>query len=405
MDLGVSEKLKPILKEVKHFIDNEILPMESEYHEEIEKDDRWQFTSRQTEILEELKSKAKARNLWNFFLTHYEGGYGLSTVEYAYIAEETGRSHLAPEVFNCSAPDTGNMEVLSRYCTEEQKQRWLEPLLAGEIRSAYVMTEPSVASSDATNISMSCVLEGDEWVLNGEKIWISGVGDPRCEIMIVMVNTDPNAPRKAQHSQVLVPKDTQGVQLIRPMTIFGRDDAPHGHFHMRFTNVRVPKENMILGPGRGFEVAQGRLGPGRIHHCMRSIGVAEAALKLLCERAESRKAFGRTLSKLGGNVDIIADARMDIEMVRLLCLKAAWLMDHEGVDAAQPFISMVKTKAPNMALKVIDEAMQMHGGLGVSQDTPLAVMYGAQRTLRFADGPDAVHRMVVARRELSRYRQ
>ena len=405
MDLGVSEKLKPILKEVKHFIDNEILPMESEYHEEIEKDDRWQFTSRQTEILEELKSKAKARNLWNFFLTHYEGGYGLSTVEYAYIAEETGRSHLAPEVFNCSAPDTGNMEVLSRYCTEEQKQRWLEPLLAGEIRSAYVMTEPSVASSDATNISMSCVLEGDEWVLNGEKIWISGVGDPRCEIMIVMVNTDPNAPRKAQHSQVLVPKDTQGVQLIRPMTIFGRDDAPHGHFHMRFTNVRVPKENMILGPGRGFEVAQGRLGPGRIHHCMRSIGVAEAALKLLCERAESRKAFGRTLSKLGGNVDIIADARMDIEMVRLLCLKAAWLMDYEGVDAAQPFISMVKTKAPNMALKVIDEAMQMHGGLGVSQDTPLAVMYGAQRTLRFADGPDAVHRMVVARRELSRYRQ
>ena len=405
MDLGVSEKLKPILKEVKHFIDNEILPMESEYHEEIEKDDRWQFTSRQTEILEVLKSKAKARNLWNFFLTHYEGGYGLSTVEYAYIAEETGRSHLAPEVFNCSAPDTGNMEVLSRYCTEEQKQRWLEPLLAGEIRSAYVMTEPSVASSDATNISMSCVLDGDEWVLNGEKIWISGVGDPRCEIMIVMVNTDPNAPRKAQHSQVLVPKDTQGVQLIRPMTIFGRDDAPHGHFHMRFTNVRVPKENMILGPGRGFEVAQGRLGPGRIHHCMRSIGVAEAALKLLCERAESRKAFGRTLSKLGGNVDIIADARMDIEMVRLLCLKAAWLMDHEGVDAAQPFISMVKTKAPNMALKVIDEAMQMHGGLGVSQDTPLAVMYGAQRTLRFADGPDAVHRMVVARRELSRYRQ
>ena len=405
MDLGVSEKLKPILAEVKQFIDTEILPMEPEYHEEIEKEDRWHFTSRQTEILEELKSKAKSRNLWNFFLTHYDGGYGLNTVEYAYIAEETGRSHLAPEVFNCSAPDTGNMEVLSRYCSEEQQRKWLKPLLAGEIRSAYVMTEPGVASSDATNISMSCVLEGDEWVLNGEKIWISGVGDPRCEIMIAMVNTDPNAPRKAQHSQVLVPKDTPGVQLLRPMTIFGRDDAPHGHFHMRFTNVRVPKENMILGPGRGFEVAQGRLGPGRIHHCMRSIGVAETALKLLCERAESRKAFGKTLSKLGGNVDIIADARMDIEMVRLLCLKAAWLMDHEGVDAAQPFISMVKTKAPNMALKVIDEAMQMHGGLGVSQDTPLAVMYGAQRTLRFADGPDAVHRMVVARRELSRYRQ
>ena len=265
------------------------------------------------------------------------------------------------------------------------------------------MTEPQIASSDATNISMSCVAEGDEWVLNGEKIWISGVGDPRCEIMIVMVNTDPNAPRHAQHSQILVPKNTSGVKLLRPMTIFGRDDAPHGHFHMRFTDVRVPKENMILGQGRGFEVAQGRLGPGRIHHCMRSIGLAEAALKLLCERALSRTAFGRPLSKLGGNADVIADARMDIEMTRLLCLKTAWLMDQEGVDAAHPFISMIKTQAPNMALKVIDEAMQMHGGLGVSQDTPLAVWYGSMRTLRYADGPDAVHRMVVARRELSQY--
>ncbi|HBO14961.1 MAG TPA: acyl-CoA dehydrogenase [Porticoccaceae bacterium] len=404
MDLGISEKLKPILRQVREFIDTEISPLEKEYFEEVAKGDRWQYTERQMEILNDLKAKAREHNFWNFFLTHYEGGFGLNTVEYAYIAEETGRSHLAPEVFNCSAPDTGNMEVLSRYCSEEQKSRWLAPLLAGEIRSAYVMTEPDVASSDATNIAMSCVDEGDEWVLNGEKIWISGVGDPRCEILIVMVKTDPDGPRHGQHSQVLVPMRTPGVERLRPMTLFGIDDAPHGHFHMRFTDVRVPKENLILGRGRGFEVAQGRLGPGRIHHCMRSIGVAEAALKLLCERSLSRTAFGRPLAKLGGNVDIIADARIQIEMTRLLCLKAAWLMDHEGVDAAQPFISMIKTQAPSMALKVIDEAMQMYGGAGISQDTPLVGWYSAQRTLRYADGPDAVHRMVITRRELAQYK-
>ena len=404
MDLGISDKVKPILEEVKHFIDTEILPLEHEYHEEISKGDRWTFTDRQTEILEGLKSKAKAKNLWNFFLTHFEGGYGLNTVEYAYIAQETGRSHLAPEVFNCAAPDTGNMEVLARFCTEEQKETWLKPLLAGEIRSAYAMTEPAVASSDATNIAMSCVADGDEWVLNGEKIWISGAGDPRCKIMIVMVNTNPNGPRHAKHSQVLVPFDTPGVKNLRPMEIYNIDDAPHGHMHMRFTDVRVPKENLILGEGRGFEVAQGRLGPGRIHHCMRSLGLAEAALKLMCERSLTREAFGRPLAKLGGNVDIIAQARIEIEMTRLLCLKAAWLMDHEGTDAAQPFISMIKVAAPTMALKIIDEAMQMYGGIGLSQDTPLATWYGAQRTLRFADGPDAVHRMVIARRELSQYR-
>lgn len=404
MDLGISEKLKPILRQVREFIDTEISPLEKEYFEEVAKGDRWQYTERQMEILNGLKAKARERNFWNFFLTHYEGGFGLNTVEYAYIAEETGRSHLAPEVFNCSAPDTGNMEVLSRYCSEEQKSRWLAPLLAGEIRSAYVMTEPDVASSDATNIAMSCVDEGDEWVFNGEKIWISGVGDPRCEILIVMVKTDPDGPRHGQHSQVLVPMRTPGVERLRPMTLFGIDDAPHGHFHMRFTDVRVPKENLILGRGRGFEVAQGRLGPGRIHHCMRSIGVAEAALKLLCERSLSRTAFGRPLAKLGGNVDIIADARIQIEMTRLLCLKAAWLMDHEGVDAAQPFISMIKTQAPSMALKVIDEAMQMYGGAGISQDTPLVGWYSAQRTLRYADGPDAVHRMVITRRELAQYK-
>ena len=404
MDLGISDKVKPILEEVKHFIDTEILPLEPEYHAEISKGDRWTFTDRQTEILEGLKSKAKAKNLWNFFLTHFEGGHGLNTVEYAYIAQETGRSHLAPEVFNCAAPDTGNMEVLARFCTEEQKETWLKPLLAGEIRSAYAMTEPDVASSDATNIAMSCVADGDEWVLNGEKIWISGAGDPRCKIMIVMVNTNPSGPRHAKHSQVLVPFDTPGVKNLRPMEIYNVDDAPHGHMHMRFTDVRVPKENLILGEGRGFEVAQGRLGPGRIHHCMRSLGLAEAALKLMCERSLTREAFGRPLAKLGGNVDIIAQARIEIEMTRLLCLKAAWLMDHEGTDAAQPFISMIKVAAPTMALKIIDEAMQMYGGIGLSQDTPLATWYGAQRTLRFADGPDAVHRMVIARRELRQYR-
>ena len=403
MDLGISEKLKPILEEVTQFIDIEILPLEQEYHAEVETGDRWAYTERQTEIIESLKAKAKAKNLWNFFLTHYEGGHGLNTVEYAYIAEQTGRSHLAPEVFNCAAPDTGNMEVLARYCNEEQKETWLKPLLAGEIRSAYAMTEPQVASSDATNIAMSCVADGDEWVLNGEKIWISGAGDPRCKIMIVMVNTNPDAPRHSRHSQVLVPFDTPGVKNLRPMQIFNIDDAPHGHMHMRFTDVRVPKENMILGEGRGFEVAQGRLGPGRIHHCMRSIGMAEAALKLMIERSLEREAFGRPLAKLGGNVDIIAQARIDIEMTRLLCLKAAWLMDNVGTDAAQPFISMIKVAAPNMALKILDEAMQMHGGLGLSQDTPLAIWYGGQRTLRFADGPDAVHRMVIGRREIKQY--
>ena len=403
MDLGISDKVKPILAEVKQFIDTEILPLEGEYHAEIGKGDRWTYTERQTEILEGLKAKAKAQNLWNFFLTHWPGGHDLNTVEYAYIAEETGRSHLAPEVFNCSAPDTGNMEVLARFCTDEQKQRWLTPLLNGEIRSAYAMTEPDVASSDATNIAMSCVADGDEWVLNGEKIWISGAGDPRCEIMIVMCNTNPDAPRHSRHSQVLVPFATPGVQNLRPMEIFNIDDAPHGHMHMRFTDVRVPKENMILGQGRGFEVAQGRLGPGRIHHCMRSIGLAEAALKMMCERSLEREAFGRPLAKLGGNVDIIAQARIEIEMTRLLCLKAAWLMDNVGTDAAQPYISMIKVAAPNMALKIIDEAMQMYGGLGLSQDTPLANWYGGQRVLRFADGPDAVHRMVIGRRELKQY--
>ena len=404
MDLGITERLRPILDEVKRFIEQEVLPLEEAYEHEIATGDRWAFTPRQTEILEGLKAKARERGLWNFFLTgHGDEGHGLSTVEYAYIAEETGKSRLAPEVFNCSAPDTGNMEVLARYGSPAQQARWLTPLLNGEIRSAYVMTEPDVASSDATNISTSAVLDGDTWVINGEKHWISGAGDPRCRILIVMVKTSDTAPRHLQHSQILVPMETPGIEVLRPLTVFGNDDAPHGHMHMRFTNVRVPKENIIAGEGRGFEVAQGRLGPGRIHHCMRAIGQAERALELLCRRGLSRKAFGKPLVKLGGNYDVIANARMEIEMARLLCLKAAWMMDHVGVQEAQPWISMIKTVAPNMALSVIDEAMQMHGGLGVSQDTPLAALYAAVRTLRFADGPDAVHRMVVARNELKRY--
>ncbi len=404
MDIGISARLRPVLDEVKRFIDTEILPLEREFLAETDSGGRWSFTARQLAILEGLKAKARERGLWNFFLTEHEGGHGLTTVEYAHIAEETGKSHLAPEVFNCSAPDTGNMEVLARYGTPAQQERWLKPLLAGEIRSAYVMTEPDVASSDATNISMSAVADGDEWVLNGEKIWISGAGDPRCRILIVMAKTNPGAPRHAQHSQILVPMDTPGVEVLRPMLVFATDDAPHGHMHMRFTDVRVPRENIIAGEGRGFEVAQGRLGPGRIHHCMRAIGMAEKALELMCRRGLSRTAFGKPLVKLGANYDIIANARMDIEMARLLCLKTAWMMDTEGVAQSQHWISMIKTVAPTVALKVIDEAIQMHGGLGVSQDTPLAGMYMGARTLRFADGPDAVHRMVVARRELARYR-
>jgi len=404
MDIGISARLRPILDEVRRFIDNEILPLEHEFLAEIDRGERWAFTPRQIDILEGLKARAHARGLWNFFLTEHDGGHGLTTVEYAYIAEETGKSHLAPEVFNCSAPDTGNMEVLARYGTPAQQEQWLKPLLAGEIRSAYVMTEPDSASSDATNISMSAVPDGDEWVLNGEKIWISGAGDPRCRILIVMVKSSPGAPRHAQHSQVLVPMDTPGVEVLRPMLVFATDDAPHGHMHMRFTDVRVPKANIIGGEGRGFEVAQGRLGPGRIHHCMRAIGMAERALELMCRRGLSRTAFGKPLVKLGGNYDIIANARMEIEMARLLCLKTAWMMDTEGVQQSQHWISMIKTVAPTVALKVIDEAIQMHGGLGISQDTPLAGMYMGARTLRFADGPDAVHRMVVARRELARFR-
>ncbi|GAB3285762.1 acyl-CoA dehydrogenase family protein [Parahaliea aestuarii] len=403
MDLGISEKLAPLLQQVRDFIANEIEPVEHEYIAEISVGDRWQFTARQTDIMESLKDKARAAGLWNFFLTDGEQGSGLTTVEYAYLAEEMGKSHIAAEVFNCAAPDTGNMEVLHKYGTEAQKKQWLEPLLSGEIRSAYAMTEPDVASSDATNICTSAVLDGDEWVINGEKHYISGAGDPRCKIMIVMVKTDPDAPKHLQQSQILVPMDTPGVENVRPMNVFSMDDAPHGHMHQRYTNVRVPKENMILGPGRGFEISQGRLGPGRIHHCMRAIGAAEKALKLLCERSVSRTAFGKPLARLGGNIDIIANARMDIEMARLLTLKTAWMMDQVDPKEARVWISMIKTAVPNISIRIVDQAIQMFGALGVSQDTPLATMYMAQRTLRLADGPDEVHRMVVGRNELKAY--
>ncbi len=403
MDLGISAKIEPILAEVRRFIIDEVIPLEEEYLAEVASGDRWQFTDRQTDIMSGLKDKARSRGLWNFFLTDGEGGSGLNTVEYAYLAEEMGKSAIAAEVFNCSAPDTGNMEVLHKYGSEAQKARWLQPLLNGEIRSAYAMTEPGVASSDATNISTRAELDGDEWVINGEKHYVSGAGDPRCKIMIVMVKTDPDAPKHLQQSQILVPTDAPGFENIRPMHVFSMDDAPHGHMHQRFDNVRVPKDNIILGPGRGFEISQGRLGPGRIHHCMRAIGAAEKALELLCQRAVSRTAFGKPLARLGGNVDIIANARMDIEQARLLTLKTAWMMDNVDPKEARVWISMIKTKVPNVSIRIVDEAIQMFGALGVSQDTPLAHMYMAQRTLRLADGPDEVHRMVVGRNELRQY--
>jgi len=407
MDLGMSDRVRPLVEAVREMMQNEIMAADAEYHAEVGKaGDRFQFTDRQNEIREGLKAKAKKAGLWNFWLTDSEHGYGLTTVEYAYLAEEMGYCSLGPEVFNCSAPDTGNMEVIERYGTKEHKKKWLAPLLEGEIRSAFLMTEPDVASSDATNLEFSAVKDGDEWVFNGEKYWSSGAGDPRCAVYILMARTAPrdgDVPRHSQHSMYIVPADTPGITKVRAMQVFGNDDAPHGHLHMRFENVRVPADALLIGEGRGFEVSQGRLGPGRIHHCMRAVGQAERALKLMCERSLSRTAFGRPLAKLGQNYDIIAECRIAIEQSRLLCLKAAWMMDQGDARAAAPWISQIKVAAPNMALKVIDEAMQMHGGTGVSQDTPLAHMYAMMRTLRFADGPDAVHRMQVARKELKPY--
>ncbi len=406
MDLGVTDKVKPLIDKVRQMVSDDIEPLDQEFHEEVGRHpsgSRWQFTERQMEILTHLKSLAKERGLWNFWLTDSEKGYGLSTVEYAYLAEEMGKVGIAAEVFNCSAPDTGNMEVIERYGNENHKKKWLAKLLEGEIRSAYLMTEPDVASSDATNISLEAKKDGDHWVLNGQKWWSSGVGDPRCKVFIVMALTDPDAEKHSRHSMFFVDADSEGFEVLRFMNVFGADDAPHGHGHCKFTNVKVPAENLILGEGRGFEVSQGRLGPGRIHHCMRAIGQAEKALELMIRRSKTRTAFGKELTELGANYDIIANCRMEIEQSRLLCLKAAWMMDTAGVKAAQPWISQIKVVAPLMALKVIDEAIQMHGGMGISQDTPLAHMWTHVRTLRLADGPDAVHRRQVARAELRRY--
>ena len=403
MDFEHSAKTKELLGKIQQFMDDHLYEGEKTYHQQHEEmsanGKRWE----QPPILDELKAKAKKAGLWNLFLPESEYGYGLTNLEYAPLSELMGTVGIASEVFNCSAPDTGNMEVIDKYGTDEQKREWLEPLLAGEIRSAFGMTEPNVASSDATNIGSSIVEDGDEYVINGEKWWTSGAGDPRCKIIIFMGVSNPDNPKHQRQSQILVPMDTPGVEVLRMMTVFGNDDAPHGHAHMKFTDVEVPKENLLLGEGRGFEIAQGRLGPGRIHHCMRTIGAAERALDLLCKRSLNRTAFGKTLSELGGNYDVIADCRIEIDMCRLLTLKAAYMMDTVGNKIAKSEIAQIKVAVPNMALRVIDKAIQMHGGAGVSQDTPLARLYAGMRTLRLADGPDEVHRRTVARLELGKH--
>ena len=367
------------------------------------REDRWSWAPGQLELLETAKNKAKESGLWNFFLPDAETGEGLKNLDYAYIAAELGKNPLASESLNCSAPDTGNMEVLERVGTEEQKEQWLKPLLNGEIRSAYVMTEPDLASSDAKNIGMRAELDGDEWVLNGEKYYASGAGDPRCKIMIVMVKTSPDAAPHRQQSQILVPRDTAGVEILGPMHVFGDDDAPHGHMHLRFTDARVPKENILLGEGRGFEISQVRLGPGRIHHCMRSIGQAERALDLLMKRATSREAFGKPIIQLGKNIEMVSRIRIEIEAMRLMVLKAAKAMDVLGNREARVWVHMVKAMVPERVCQIIDQAIQVHGATGVSQWTPLAKMYTGQRTLRIADGPDEVHHLVVGRAELRKY--
>jgi len=400
-DLRMSDKAAPLYNHVKRFIAETVRPMSEEYQRLGEGwTERWQFAPGQLEVLEKAKDKAKAEGLWNFFLPDADTGEGLSNLDYAYIAVELGKAPLASEVMNCAAPDTGNMEVLERVGTPEQKERWLKPLLNGEIRSAYAMTEPDVASSDAKNICTSAVLDGDEWVINGEKFYISGAGDPRCKIMITMVKTNPDAPSHQQQSQILVPTDAPGVKILGPMEVFGHDHAPRGHMHIKFDNVRVPRENILLGEGRGFEISQVRLGPGRIHHCMRTIGKAEQALDLMVKRGLSREAFGKPLIMLGGNLEKVSRARIEIEAMRLMVLKAAKAMDVLGNKQARIWVSMVKAMVPEKACQIIDQAIQIHGATGISQWTPLADLYTDVRHLRFADGPDEVHHMVVGRNEL-----
>jgi acyl-CoA dehydrogenase len=411
MDFSYSPRTQELQAKLLRFMDDHIYPAESRYEEEIKANTQAGKRWTPLKLIEELKLKAREQGLWNLFLPpsadgsvrEAEYGPGLSNQEYAPLAEIMGRVMWSSEVFNCSAPDTGNMETIIRYGTAEHKKRWAEPLLDGKIRSAFAMTEPAVASSDATNIEARIERQGDEYVINGRKWWISGAGDPRCAIYIFMGKTDPTAPRHSQQSMILVPADTKGITVVRPLPVFGYDDAPHGHCEILFENVRVPVSNILLGEGRGFEIAQGRLGPGRIHHCMRLIGLAERALELMCKRASSRVAFGRTVAEQGVTRERIAEARCMIEQARLLTLKSAWMMDVAGNKTAKAEIAMIKVVAPSMACQVIDWAMQVHGGGGVSDDFPLAYFYAMARTLRYADGPDEVHRNAIAKMELGRY--
>jgi acyl-CoA dehydrogenase len=402
MDFSYSPRCQDYLARLRQFMQDEVVPREAAYHAAI-KANPWQ----QPAVLETLKQKAREAGLWNLFLPDTEWAPGLSNLDYAPLAEEMGRNPFTAEIFNCNAPDTGNMEVLAKYGSPEQQEQWLKPMLRGEIRSAFCMTEPEVASSDATNMAATAVVQGDEIVLNGRKWWSSGIGHPHCKFVIFMglTHTDADAPKHQRHSMVLVPLDTPGIHIERMLPVYGKLDEPFGHGEVTFTNVRVPVANFIAGPGRGFEVAQGRLGPGRIHHCMRAIGAAEKALELLCKRAISRVAFGKPLALLGGNGDVIANARMSIEQARLLTLKAAWMMDEVGNKAAMSDISQIKVVAPNMALDIIDAAIQMHGAAGVSDDLPLTGLFSYCRALRLADGPDEVHRRLIAKIELGKYMQ
>ena len=401
MDFEFSDRVLELTDKVRTFIDNEIIPAEATYAQQVEDGGRWCVPP----VIEELKEKARAAGIWNMFLPDSKGGFGLSNLDYAPIAELLGRSGIASETFNCSAPDTGNMEILERFGTDEHKERWLKPLLDGTIRSAFAMTEPAVASSDATNIESSITRDGDDYVINGRKWWTSGIMDPRCEVLIFMGKTDPSAPLHQQQSMILIPRDAHGITIERFLPVFGYDDAPHGHGVVNFENVRVPTSNILLGEGRGFEIAQARLGPGRIHHCMRSIGAAERALEALCARADDRVAFGSTLADKGVVQEQIAKSRIEIEQARLLVYKAAWMMDKYGNKVARSEIAQIKVAVPHMALGVIDRAIQVHGGGGVSSDFPLAKMWTSQRTLRLADGPDEVHRRTIARLEIKKQRE